>query len=327
MAKPRILVIGTGGTIASVGADSLDVLDYPDYGTRLEMAAVLARVPEVERFAAVRAVDYRAVPSSAIGPADWLALARLVAAQAGDADGFVITHGTSTLEETAYFLDLVLTIPQPVVLVGAQRPISAVGSDAPMNLVAAVRTAAAPAASGLGVLVVLNDEIHAAREVSKTSTYRVQTFRTPDFGALGQVDGDGVQIYRHPVHRQAGGFDVAALAALPRVDIAYSYAGADGAAIDAFVAAGAAGIVSAGFAPGLTAPDELAALRRARASGVVVVQSSRVGSGRIAPRRSLRAEGFIGADNLTPQKARILLALALTRTRELAAIEAMFATR
>ena len=327
MAKPRILVIGTGGTIASVGADSLDVLDYPDYGTRLEMAAVLARVPEVERFAAVRAVDYRAVPSSAIGPADWLALARLIAAQAGDADGFVITHGTSTLEETAYFLDLVLTIPQPVVLVGAQRPISAVGSDAPMNLVAAVRTAAAPAASGLGVLVVLNDEIHAAREVSKTSTYRVQTFRTPDFGALGQVDGDGVQIYRHPVHRQAGGFDVAALAALPRVDIAYSYAGADGAAIDAFVAAGAAGIVSAGFAPGLTAPDELAALRRARASGVVVVQSSRVGSGRIAPRRSLRAEGFIGADNLTPQKARILLALALTRTRELAAIEAMFATR
>ena len=327
MAKPRILVIGTGGTIASVGAGSLDVLDYPDYGTRLEMAAVLARVPEVERFATVRAVDYRAVPSSAIGPADWLALARLVAAHAGDADGFVITHGTSTLEETAYFLDLVLTIPQPVVLVGAQRPISAVGSDAPMNLVAAVRTAAAPTASGLGVLVVLNDEIHAAREVSKTSTYRVQTFRTPDFGALGQVDGDGVQIYRHPVHRQAGGFDVAALAALPRVDIAYSYAGADGAAIDAFVAAGAAGIVSAGFAPGLTAPDELAALRRARKAGVLVVQSSRVGSGRIAPRRFLRAEGFIGADNLTPQKARILLALALTRTRELAAIEAMFATR
>ncbi len=326
MPGPRILVIGTGGTIASVGADSLDVLDYPDYGTRLEMAAVLVRVPEVERFAAVRAVDYRAVPSSAIGPEDWLALARLIAAHAGAADGFVITHGTSTLEETAYFLDLVLNIPQPVVLVGAQRPISAVSSDAPMNLIAAIRTAAAPEASGLGVLVVLNDEIHAAREVSKTSTYRLQTFRSPDFGALGHVDGDGVHFYRRPVRRH-GGFDIAALASLPRVDIAYAYAGADGAAVDAFVAAGASGIVSAGFAPGLVAPGELTALRRARMAGVLVVQSSRVGSGRIAPRRFLRAEGFVAADNLTPQKARILLALALCRTRDVDAIAAMFATQ
>ena len=229
--------------------------------------------------------------------------------------GFVITHGTATLEETAYFLHLTLKTDKTVVLVGAQRPASALGSDAGMNLLGAVRTALAPSARGLGVLTVLNDEIQSAREVTKTSTYRLQTFRSPDFGALGHIDGDGVHIYRRPSRRHAPDteFEVAGLAGLPRVDIAYSYAGSDGAVVDALVAAGARGIVSAGLAPGIPTPLERAALERARDAGVAIVQSSRAGSGRVALRRYLEEAGMIAADNLNPQKARILLMLALTR--------------
>ena len=175
-----------------------------------------------------------------------------VAAERPDIAGFVITHGTATLEETAYFLHLALKTDKPVVLVGAQRPASALSTDAGMNLLGAIRVASAEAARGLGVLVVLNDEIQSAREVTKTSTYRLQTFRSPDFGALGHIDGDGVHIYRHPMRRHAPDteFDVSKLDGLPRVDIAYSYAGADGTVVDALVAAGARGIVSAGLAPG-----------------------------------------------------------------------------
>jgi L-asparaginase len=214
------------------------------------------------------------------------------------------------------------------VVVGAQRPASALGSDAGMNLLGAIRTATAPVARGHGVLVALNDEIQSAREVTKTSTYRLQTFRSPDFGVLGHIDGDGVQVYRRSLRRHAPNteFEVAGLAGLPRVDIAYSHAGGDGTAIDAFVAAGARGIVSAGLAPGIPTPLEKAALERARDAGVVVVQSSRAGSGRIALRRYLQEAGMVAADNLNPQKARVLLMLALTQTQDIAEIRRMFAT-
>jgi L-asparaginase len=214
------------------------------------------------------------------------------------------------------------------VLVGAQRPASALGSDAGMNLVGAIRTALAPSARGLGALVVLNDEIQSAREVTKTSTYRLQTFRSPDFGALGHVDGDGVNIYRRPVRRHAPDteFEAGSETKLPRVDIAYAYAGNDGTVVEALVAAGARGIVSAGLAPGIPTPLERAALEKACDAGVVVVQSSRSGSGRIALRRYLDQAGMVAADNLNPQKARILLMLALTRTRNIDAIRRLFAT-
>ena len=272
-----------------------------------------------------------AVGSTAIGPAEWLELAAIIhrlAAERPQIAGFVITHGTATLEETAYFLHLTLKTDKTVVLVGAQRPASALGSDAGMNLLGAVRTALAPSARGLGVLTVLNDEIQSAREVTKTSTYRLQTFRSPDFGALGHIDGDGVHIYRRPSRRHAPDteFEVAGLAGLPRVDIAYSYAGSDGAVVDALVAAGARGIVSAGLAPGIPTPLERAALERARDAGVAIVQSSRAGSGRVALRRYLEEAGMIAADNLNPQKARILLMLALTRTQDVAGLRRLFDT-
>ena len=240
--------------------------------------------------------------------------------------GFVIPHGTATLEETGFFLNLTLRTEQPVVMVGAQRPASALGTDAGMNLVNALRVAGSPEARGKGVLVVLNDEIHPARDVVKTSTYRVQTFRSLDFGALGHVDGDGVHFYRAPLgaHMPQTPFAALDIAELPRVDIVYSYAGADGALVDAAVAAGARGLVSAGFAPGSPTPLQRTAFERAAKAGVVVVQCTRAFSGRVAPRRRLRETGIVAGEDFSPQKARILLALALLTTSETAAIQQIF---
>jgi L-asparaginase len=327
--KPRVAVIGTGGTISSLGAGSLDLLDYGEFGRMLEADALLARFPETAEVADLLPVKYAAVPSTAIGPQEWLALIGLIHATAEREPGLagiVITHGTATLEETAYFLNLTLKTALPVVLVGAQRPSSALGTDAGMNLVNALRTAAAPESRGKGVLVVLNDEIHAARDVTKTSTYRVQTFRTRDFGVLGQVDGDGVHFYRAPLRRRAPDteFDLSGRDSLPRVDIVLSYAGGDGTMIEAAVAAGAKGIVSAGMAPGMVTPGERTALERAHDRGIVIVQSSRAGSGRVALRRYLREHGFLAADNLTPQKARLLLMVGLAHTEDRAELARIF---
>lgn len=329
--KPKVAFIGTGGTMASLGRDPLDIQDYGVLGKVMGAEEILARVPELAMVAEVVARPFSALISSRIGFREWQGMARECAravAEIPDLAGIVIGHGTSSLEETAYALSLGLRVAVPVVMVGAQRPASGLSTDMPMNLLNAVRTAASPEARGLGVLTLLNDEIHAARDVSKTSTWRMQTFRTPDFGALGQADGDRVVFYRKPLRRAAPDteFDLAGLAALPRVDIAYSHADADGTAIRAFVAAGARGIVSAGFAPGAPTPAEAEALAEAVKEGVAVVQSTRVGSGRVVRGHKMREGGILAADNLTPQKARILLAYALTVTRDPAEIERIFAT-
>jgi L-asparaginase len=318
---PRVAVIGTGGTISSVGRDSLDIATYADTGKKYEVDELLAQFPETGRVADLVPIRYRAVGSRAIGPAEWLELHRLIhdtAAADPDIAGVVVTHGTSTLEETAYFLNLTVKLDIPVVLVGAQRPASALSTDAGLNLVNAIRVAGSPDSRGRGVLVVLNDEIHAAREVTKTSTLRLHTFKSPDFGPLGHADADRIAYYRAPLRRHAPDtiFDVQGRDSLPRVDIAMSYAGADGAAVDAFVAAGAEGIVSAGLLPGFATAAELEALDRAVDKGVIVVQSVRNGSGRLVTVKSGRPKSCVLADNLTPPKARILLMLALTLTRD-----------
>ena len=331
MSKPMVAFIGTGGTIASLGSGPLDLQNYAAAGNVMHADAILARWPETALVADVTAVPYRNIASTGIGYDDWRALVvlcgRLVAEHA-DLAGIVIGHGTATLEETAYFLNLTLKVSVPVVLVGSQRPSSALSSDAGLNLVNAIRVAASPEARGTGVLVVLNDEIHAAREVTKTATLRLQTFRTPDFGVLGHADGDAVAFYRRPLRRCAPDteFDIRGLEALPRVDIAYAYAGGDGTAVRAFLAAGAEGIVSAGFAPGFSPPGDFVALKEAVAQGAVVVQSTRAGSGRTFRGTRLREAGILIADNLNPQKARILLSLALTVTRDEAEIERIFRT-
>ena len=318
MSLPRVAFIGTGGTIASLGATPLDLLDYGATGQIISAEAILARFPEVATVAEVAPISFRAVPSSRIYFDDWKALAalclRLEAEDPGLA-GIVIGHGTGSLEETAYFLSLTLKTRIPVVITGSQRPASALSSDAGLNLVNAIRTAAAPAARGMGVLVLLNDEIHAARDVTKTSTGRMQTFRTPDFGALGHADGDAIVFYRRPLRIAAPDteFDIASLDALPRVDIAYGYTGSDGIALRAFTAAGALGIIYAGFAPGMSTPEDFTAMEEAVAAGVVVMQCTRAGSGRVFQSQRLRKAGILTTDNLTPQKARLLLALGLTR--------------
>src|SRR6202140_4071224 len=318
---PRIAVIGTGGTISSLGSSSLDVLDYPDFGQKLTCEALLDRFPETRLVAEPVPVTFRQVGSTAIGPADWLELRGLIHRLAADDPaiaGFVIPHGTATLEETAFFLNLTLGVSQPVVLVGAQRPASALGTDAGMNLVNALQVAGSAEARGKGVLVVLNNEIHPARDVVKTSTYRVQTFRSVDFGALGHVDGDGVHFFRATTkaHRPDTVFAQREIAALPRVDIVLSYAGADTALIDAAIGAGAKGIVSAGFAPGIANPAQQTAFAAAAKAGIVVVQCSRAASGRVAPRRRLKEVRIVAGEDFSPQKARILLMLMLTQTRD-----------
>lgn len=331
MTKPKVVVIGTGGTISSVSTHSLEVLDYPEMGRKMEPAEAIERIPEASLLADLIPITFRAIGSTKITPSDWIELAQLVtktAREENDVSGFVILHGTATLEETAYFLHLVLKIEQPVVLVGAQRPASALSSDVGMNVVSAVRTAIDPQARGKGVLVVLNDEIHSSRDVTKTSTYRLQTFKSRDFGLLGHVDGDGVYFYRDLIRRHTlrSAFDIANISNFPRVDIVLSYAGSDGCAVEAFLAAGARGLVSAALAPGLTTPAERTAFEKAAKAGVPIVQSSRAGTGRVARRTYLREHGMIGADNLTPQKARILLALALTLSTEPDEIQELFAT-
>lgn len=328
--KPRVAVIGTGGTIASVGARPLDLLNYSATGIILDARALVASVPALKQVASVRAVPFRAVPSTRLGWAEWKALLglcdRLVARDPALA-GIVIAHGTATMEETAYFLSLTLKVSVPVVLTGAQRPSGALSGDGPMNLVNAVRVAASPAARGLGALIVMNDEIHAAREVTKTATLRLQTFRTADFGVLGHADEDSVAMYRRPLRRVAPEteFDVRKLAALPRVDIAYAHADAGSAAISGFIATGAKGIVVAGFAPAGAPPAMTDALEEAARGGVIVVMATRAGSGRVVRTLALDKRGFLPADNLTPQKARILLAIALTVTDSPDEIRRIFA--
>lgn len=329
-ALPKVAVIGTGGTIASQGLHPLDVQDYGSSGLPiLDAAQLVAGVPALERVARVVPVRHSAIPSTAIGWSDWRALLARIAAlrtEHPDLDGIVITHGTATLEETAYFLSLTLPTDLPVVLTGAQRPFTGLSSDGPMNLVNAVRVAGHPEARGMGVLVVLNDEIQAAREVTKTSTGRLQTFRSPDVGVLGHADADRIVFWRRPTRLLpvAERFDVTAIGTPPRVDVLYSVAGGDGVAVRAFRQAGAQGIVVAALAPGFVTPEERAALVEAIAAGCSVVLSSRAGSGRTFPTRRYGEEGFLNADNLTPQKARLLLMLALTKTRDRDAIGELF---
>lgn len=329
--RQRVAIIGTGGTISSVGRGPFDLQNYLTLGKMLDAADMIKTFPQATEFADLIPVPFPPVPSTNMNFPSWVQLYEIIdglVAKHPDLSGIVILHGTASMEETAYALDMTLKIEIPVVFTGAQRPSTGLSTDAALNLTNAVRVAASQEARGLGVLVVLNDEIHAAREVTKTSTWRVQTFRAPDFGMLGHADADRIAIYRRPArcHAPNGPFSIDDLRSPARVDISYCYAGVDGTAVRAFVAAGAKGIVSAGFAPGLVSPEELKALKEAVAAGVVVVQSSRGGSGRVPTTELVANAGLIGADNLNPQKARIFLSLALNRTSDVTEIRELFET-
>ncbi|MEC7649748.1 MAG: asparaginase [Pseudomonadota bacterium] len=329
MPSPRVAVIGTGGTISSVGKHSLDLVAYVENNKIYEVDELLNAFPETLEQGDVVPVRLRAMPSTAIGPAEWLEINTKIhdlVEEDPSLDGIVVTHGTATLEETAYFLNLASKVDIPIVLVGAQRPASGMGTDSGINLVNAIRTAGHPDSRGRGVLGVLNDEIHFSRDMTKTSTLRQQTFKSPDFGLLGHADWDKIAYYRMPERRRAPNteFDVRGLTELPRVDISMTYAGTHGTAIDAYVAAGAKGIVVGAMAPGYVAPIEFEKLAAAAEKGVTIVHSTRAGSGRVADVASRRVPGTVLADNLPPQKARVLLTVALTKTDDPAELQRIF---
>jgi L-asparaginase len=326
---PLIAIVGAGGTISSMATDSRDYMNYPETGRKLSVEEVIAEIPDLSNFATLMPVPFRSVGSSAVGPQDWLRLHRTITetiAARPEIAGVVVLHGTATLEETAWFLHLTLPGPRPVVLVGAQRPLNTLSSDAAANAINAVRVAADPDAAERGVMVVMNDEIHIARDVTKGSTFRLNAFHSGSWGPIGVADPDQVLFHRAPEKRSPTLNPGTDGAHLSRVDICYAYAGSDGTAVEAFRAAGARGIISAGFAPGMPAPLERAALLEASNAGIFVVQASRVGQGRVARRDWLHNVGWIAAGDLTPQKARILLMLGLATDSDPEQVQRMFDT-
>jgi L-asparaginase len=319
---PLVVVLATGGTIAGRGGSTMSLSEYK--AGALAGDELVAAVPELNQFARVRVEQIANIGSSNMTFAVWRLLAqRINALYAADPDlaGIVITHGTSTLEETAYFLNLTVKHDRPVVLVGAQRPATALSADGPLNLVNAVRIAACADSHGRGVLVALNDEINAARDATKSNTFRAETFRSGELGFLGYVDQDKVAYYRMPEKRHTvhSEFDVAAAAAFPRVEIVYSSVESGAALIvEALQHAGVRGIVFAATGAGSLSDAEKGAVKTAivQKTGTVFVRASRVGNGRVIGRAEFDELGIIAADNLSPQKARILLMLALAVTTD-----------
>lgn len=331
-ASAKVGVILTGGTIDSVGTDRLDLAWYIEAGSKLSGAELLGRVPELRDVAQVSEIPFRRLPSHALTAADWLELRDLIerSLASDDLDGIVVTHGTNTLEETAFFLRLTLAAEKPVILTGAMRPSSGLSADGDLNLLNAVRVAVDPASRGRGCLIVMNDTILDARDATKTSTYRVEAFQSRDLGPLGFADADGRVLYYHRAERPRagrGGFDVSGLETLPRVDVTVSYVGADGALIAAAAAAGARGLVSAATGAGRPTPAEDAAFDRAfRDHGTIMCLCSRIASGRTVRSPGLARRGFVAGDNLPAWKARLLLSLALTRTDRPDEIQDIFDT-
>lgn len=315
---PNVKLFTTGGTIASKGADRQALMEYS--AGRVTPEELIADLPEINQIANITYSEISNIGSGSVGTEILLQLAKEINEWLAkpESAGAVVTHGTGTLEETAYFLNLTVRSEKPVAIVGAMRPFTAVSRDGPFNLYNAVRVAAAPQAQGYGVMIVLNDEINAARDTTKGNTYRVETFVARDFGPLGYTDTDQIVFYRKPTYRHtsASEFDVSSLESLPRVDVTYIHQEADGIAIDAFVEAGAKGIVITGGNPD--------AVKAGQEKGVIFVRGDRKGAGRVMESERQMSRGFVTSDNLNPHKARILLRLALTKTQDLKEIQRMF---
>ena len=323
-ALPNVAVYATGGTIAGQSAAS-DKTNYS--AAKVGVDKLVQAVPELANIANVTSDQVAQIGSQDMSDAVWLTLAKKINAECGKKDGFVITHGTDTMEETAYFLNLVTKSDKPVILVGAMRPATAISADGPMNLLEAVRVASTPEAKGKGVMIVMNDEINGARDVTKTNTTNPATFKSPELGAMGYVSGNKVRFYKQSTKRHTTNseFDVSKLDTLPRVDIIYSHVDDDRVMADAAVAAGAKGIIHAGTGNGSIANPTMEGLKDAVAKGVVVVRSARVPNGATTVSLPMWTKaGFLESDTLNPQKARLLLQLALTKTQDPKEIQRMF---
>jgi L-asparaginase len=327
---PNIVILATGGTIAGSGKSSTTTVGYQAATVAVEQ--LIQAVPELKKISNPRGEQVLQLASQNITNDDWLKLAKRIneLEQQSDVDGIVITHGTDTLEETAYFLDLTTKGPKPVVIVGSMRPSTALSADGPLNLYDAVLLASSKDSVGKGVLVCLEDQISSARDVTKTNTFTTDTFKSPDLGFLGYIQGDRVAFYRSPSrkHTTETEFDIANLDKLPIVEIAYGYENVSRTVVDALAAAKVDGIIYAGVGDGNPNKINEEALADARAKGILVVRSARVGNGIIARNNEVDDDkrDFVASDNLNPQKARILLTLALTKTKDTKEIQRMFFT-
>jgi L-asparaginase len=324
---PSIVVLATGGTIAGAAASDVQA-GYTSGQVGVEQ--LLAAVPQAKKLASLRGEQISNIGSQDMNDEVWLKLARRVGELAAmkDVGGIVITHGTDTIEETAYFLNLTVKTHKPIVLTAAMRPSTALSADGPLNFYNAVAVAADKDAAGRGVLVVVNDWIHGASSLTKTSTTAVQTFLSPLSGLIGTVAYGDAEFYRGPVGRNTADseFSLEKIQGLPRVDIIMAYENMDGALINAAAAAGAKGLVIAGVGNGNMTQVALDALAAQARKGIVCVRSSRVAIGRIG--RNVEVDddklGLVAALDHNPQKARVLLRLALTQTKDVKQIQRMF---
>lgn len=317
--KANVVIIGTGGTIAGAGASSVNTAAYQSAVVPVDK--IIASVPEMQKIANIRGEQIFQIGSESFNDERLLKLGKRVSAllKQDDVDGIVITHGTDTIEETAYFLNLTLKSNKPVVVVGSMRPGTALGADGALNLYDAVLVASSKDAVGKGTLVVMNDEIHSGRDVTKTNSFKVETFRSP-YGPLGYVVEGKLLFYRLPArpHTMATEFDIDKINSLPRVDIAYNYGNVSRVAYDAFAAAGAKAIIHDGTGNGSASEFIVPVLREIRGKGIQIVRATRTGSG-VVIRNGEQPDDkydFVVTDDQNPQKARILTALALTKTND-----------
>ncbi|WGF89592.1 asparaginase [Marinivivus vitaminiproducens] len=324
MNRPRISVLATGGTIASAGASPTATTVY---AIASGVEQLLAAVPAAADLATLSGEQIANVPSHELTSHDGLRLARRIRAlqRSGQCDGVVVTHGTDTIEETAFLLDRVLPDGFPVVLTGAMRPASAVSADGPLNLINAIRIAALPQAAGRGVLVTLNERIGAARHVAKRHTTAVDAFDGGEAGWAGAIRGERVTFFAPPAVPAGPRFDLGTIEALADVVVLHGHQDMPAWMFDAAIERGVRGIVFAATGNGSMPGPVRAAAARCRARGVLVVRASRTGGGAVTPRPDDAEQGLIPAGGLNPQKARILLALALTRTDEPDAVRDLFA--
>jgi len=324
---PNVVVLATGGTIAGAAASDVQA-GYTSGQVGVEQ--LLAAVPQAKKLANLRGEQISNIGSQDMNDEVWLKLARRINELTAmpDVAGIVITHGTDTIEESAYFLNLVVKSKKPVVLTAAMRPSTALSADGPLNFYNAVAVAANKDAVGRGVLVVINDWIHGASSLTKTSTTAIQTFMSPLRGLIGTVAYGEAEWYRGPVGKNTADsdFSLDKVTTLPRVDIIMAHENMDGALIDAAAAAGAKGIVIAGVGNGNMTETALKALAAQAKKGIVCVRSSRVTTGNVG--RNVEVDddklGLVASLDLNPQKSRVLLRLALTRTTDVKQIQKWF---
>lgn len=324
---PNVVILATGGTIAGAGATAVNSATYS--AAKVPVDKLIAGLPELSKVANVRGEQVFQVASESLTNDNLLVLAKRVSAlsKQADVDGIVITHGTDTIEETAYFLTLTVHTPKPIVVVGSMRPGTALSADGALNLYDAVNVAASKDAAGKGVLVTMNDEIHTGRDVNKTVNVKTEAFKS-QWGPLGMIVEGRNYWFRLPAkrHTMQSEFDIDKIDALPPVEIAYGYQSVPPTAIDALAKSGIKALVHAGTGNGSVADRIVPVLQKVRADGILVIRSSRVPDGFVIRNAEQPDDKYdwVVAHDLRPQKARILAMVALTKTKDTKELQRIF---